>query len=77
MIYIIIEYDLFEYAYVRKNGDVYLISDNAVEIRRELKSKGMSFKTLREAKEYRAESPVFGNVKFYDVKKKKEARNEN
>ncbi len=74
MIYIIIEYDLFEYAYVRKNGEVYLISDNPVEIRKELKSKGMSFKTLKDAKEYRAINPVFGNVKFYDVKKKKEVR---
>jgi len=74
MIYIIIEYDLFEYGLICNDDEICRLFGNIDEIRRILKSDGMSFKTIKEAKDYRAIKPVFGNVKFYDVKKKKEVR---
>lgn len=81
MIYIIVEYGLFDYGYVSKNKSVLnfrFFDEDVITIpmlvRAVLKKDGLGFKTLKEAKEYRKEKPVFGNVKFYDVRNKKEVR---
>jgi len=80
MIYIITQSEMFEYGYLNNQGNIVKFSiigcseDFAESVRVVLKHTGLGFKTIKEAKNYRAIIPVMENVKFYNSHSKKEVR---